>query len=125
MNLRKGVEPPAHTHTYEDESFHVLEGEVIFTAGGQEYHLRSGGFLHLPKGVPHSFKLLTEKAKVMAHLVPAGLENMFMELSRPADSLEYPPMPAGPPPAEWLLKAAALQQQYGIVGMDNTKLKTL
>jgi quercetin dioxygenase-like cupin family protein len=124
MNLRKGVEPPAHTHTIEDESFHVLEGEVIFTAGGQEYHLRSGGFLHLPKGVQHSFKLLSEKAKVLMHLVPAGLEAMFMELSRPADSLEYPPAPVGPPPAEWLLKAAALQQQYGIVGMDNTKVKT-
>jgi quercetin dioxygenase-like cupin family protein len=123
MNMRKGLEPPQHTHTFEDESFHLLEGEVQFTVNGEEHLLRAGEFLHIPKGVTHSLKLQTDTAKVITHLAPAGLENFFMELSRPADQMDYPPLPAGPPPAEWLQKAAALQKEYGIVGMDNNKIK--
>jgi len=60
---------------------------------------------------------------LVCHLVPAGLEEMFLELSHPADKLEYPPLPAGPPSQEWLQKAIALQKKYGIVGLDNSKIK--
>jgi len=123
MNLRKGIEPPRHTHSHEDESFHLLEGEVHFTVAEEDYHLKAGDFVHIPKGVAHHFKLESDKAKMLAHLVPAGLEEFFITLSKPADVLDFPPLPAGPPPAEFLQKITALQQQYGIKGIDNTKLK--
>lgn len=124
INLRKGLEPPRHTHTHEDESFHVIEGEIQIFAGDGEQTLKSGDFIHIPKGVTHHFKLLTDKVKMLCHLVPAGLEQMFVELSQPAAAIEYPPAPAGPPPAEWLQKAAMLQQQYGIKGIDNSQVKS-
>lgn len=122
-NLRQGMEPPAHTHTHEDESFQLIEGEMIFTADGNTHHLRAGEFLHLPKGVTHTFRVLSPTAKVLIHLVPAGLEAMFFELSKPADRLDFPPAPAGPPPAEWLERVAVLQQKFGIKGMDNSHIK--
>jgi len=122
-NLRKGIEPPAHTHTLEDESFQLLEGKMTFMIDGQEVHLEAGNFIHLPKGVNHGFKLLSDTAKVLIHLVPAGLEEMFIELSQPADKLAYPPAPIGPPSPEWLQKAAALQQRFGITLIDNSKIK--
>lgn len=123
VNLRKGFEPPAHTHTNEDESFHILAGEITFTIDGEEHVLKAGDFIHLPKGVAHSFKLQSDKVKMLAHLIPAGLEEFFMELSIPADKIDYPPLPSGPPDPEWIKKIGALQQKYGIVGMDNSRIK--
>lgn len=123
-NLRQGMEPPAHTHTFEDESFQLLEGEMIFTAGDQQYLLRAGEFLHLPKGVQHTFKVISPTAKVLIHLVPAGLEAMFLELSQPAAALDFPPPPAGPPSPEWLERLTALQQKFGIRKMDNQQIRS-
>jgi quercetin dioxygenase-like cupin family protein len=122
-NLRQGMEPPAHTHTFEDESFQLLEGEMIFTAGDKQYLLRAGEFLHLPKGVQHTFRVISPTAKVLIHLVPAGLEAMFLELSQPAAALDFPPSPAGPPSPEWLELVAALQQRFGIRNMDNRHIR--
>ncbi|NNU33405.1 cupin domain-containing protein [Mucilaginibacter sp. S1162] len=122
-NLRQGMEPPAHVHTYEDESFQLLEGEIEFIADGKPYLLKAGEFLHLPIGVHHTFKVLSPTAVVLIHLVPAGLEAMFLELSQPATELDYPPAPAGPPPAEWLARVAQLQQKFGIRHMDNRQIK--
>lgn len=122
-NLRQGAEPPAHTHTYEDESFQLLEGELLFTVDGHTYPLRTGEFLHLPKGTHHTFKVLSPAAKVLIHLAPAGLETMFMELSQPADQLAFPAGPLAPPPEAWLKRAAALQEKFGIRHMDNRQIK--
>jgi quercetin dioxygenase-like cupin family protein len=125
MNLRGGLEPPAHTHSYEDESFIVLDGELTVSCGEQVYVLKAGDFIFLPKGIRHSFKVNGERAKMLALFVPAGLENMFLELSRPADKLDFPPPPQGPPPVEWLQKLTLQQQQFGILNLDNEKIKTL
>lgn len=122
-NLRQGAEPPAHTHTNEDESFQLLEGELLFNIDGQDYPLQSGEFLHLPKGCHHTFKVLSPTAKVLIHLVPAGLETMFLELSQPANQLDFPTGPLGPPPEAWLKRAAALQEKFGIKHMDNRQIK--
>ena len=124
VNLKKGLEPPRHTHTHEDESFHVIEGEIQVFVGKEECILKSGDFIHIPKGVTHNFKLLTDNVKMLTHLVPAGLEQLFIELSQPAVTIGYPPTPAGPPPAEWLQKAALLQQKYGITGIENGQIKS-
>src|SRR5690242_4479744 len=64
-NLRKGLEPPTHTHTYEDESFYLLEGEMTFIINGSEQHLAAGGFIHIPKGIHHGFKVHSNTAKLL------------------------------------------------------------
>jgi quercetin dioxygenase-like cupin family protein len=121
-NLRKGMEPPTHMHTYEDESFYLVQGQMAFTVNGDEQLLEAGGFIHIPKGATHGFKTLSDTARVLIHLAPAGLEAMFLELSQPADKLDYPPAPAGPPSPEWLQKAGVLQQKFGIQ-MDTSRIK--
>ena len=125
VNLRKGLEPPRHTHTYEDESFHVIEGELMVIAGQEEYILKAGDFLNIPKGIAHNFTLRTDKVKMLIHMVPAGLEQMFLELSQPAVSIDFPPIPAGPPSPELLQKIALLQQKYGISGMENGHITSM
>lgn len=125
VNVRKGLEPPPHIHTHEDEMYYLLEGEMLFVAGETKQLVRPGDFIYLPRGVPHYWKLQTDTARFLLQLSPAGLEEMFLEISRPADSLAYPPLPAGPPPPELLQKIGELQKKYGIAGIDNSHIKTL
>jgi quercetin dioxygenase-like cupin family protein len=44
-------EPHSHAH---DESLWVLEGELLFGAGGREFRVRPGERLMLPKGTVHT-----------------------------------------------------------------------
>jgi len=94
---------PKHIHTNEDELFSVLEGEVEFEVGEQMTILKSGDFIFLPRNVAHSFKVIgTKNAKTTATITPAGLENMFEELSQ---------LPAGPPDFP---KVAQICGNYGL-----------
>lgn len=50
-----GPSPPAHVHHSHVESFYVLEGEMTFTAGGQELEATAGTWVQVPPGTPHTF----------------------------------------------------------------------
>ena len=91
--FRKGFTPPAHFHTCEDESFFILEGEIEFQAGADKFIAGAGELVVLPKGVPHSFNLVSETAKALLLITPAGFETVFREFSIPALTLNLPPIP--------------------------------
>ena len=91
--FRKGFTPPAHFHQFEDESFYILEGEFDFHVGDKKYNATQGDFVVLPKGVPHQFKLVSDTAKALLLITPAGFEEFFREFGRPAQTLELPPVP--------------------------------
>lgn len=112
--LRQGFEPPRHLHTLEDESFYVLEGEMLFIVGEATSHLKAGDFIHLPRHVAHEYRLLTPTARYLMHLAPAGLEQMFELLSMPAERNELPPLPTGPPSPEMLQRIGEVQRGLGI-----------
>jgi len=90
--MRKGFEPPLHMHTKEDESNLILKGEILFTVGDKTIHAKAGDYIHLPKNVPHTFKLLSDTAETLLVITPGGFEEMFVECSRPALALELPPL---------------------------------
>ena len=71
----KGLEPPPHTHTREDESFYLLDGEITYKAGDKVMHAGKGNWVFLPRGIQHSFQVITEKAEVLMHLSPGGFED--------------------------------------------------
>jgi mannose-6-phosphate isomerase-like protein (cupin superfamily) len=50
-----GAAPPLHVHRLHTECFYVLEGELSFTADGQELHATAGSWVHVPPQVPHTF----------------------------------------------------------------------
>jgi quercetin dioxygenase-like cupin family protein len=52
-----GPAPPMHLHRRHVESFYVLEGEMTFTAGGQELRAVAGTWVQVPPGTPHTFAL--------------------------------------------------------------------
>ncbi len=57
---RRGEEPPLHTHETEDELFYVLQGSLTFRCGEQTFGLESGGFIFLPRGIPHGYTIHSE-----------------------------------------------------------------
>lgn len=52
-----GVATPLHRHTREAEAFYLLDGQMDYRAGDQDYRLHPGCFLYLPVGLPHAFRI--------------------------------------------------------------------
>jgi quercetin dioxygenase-like cupin family protein len=98
--FRKGFTPPPHYHKLEDESFYMLEGEIDFHIGDKKLTAGPGQFVVLPKNVPHHFNLVTETAKALMLITPAGFEVFFQEFGRPAQTLDLPPVPTTNPRKE-------------------------
>ena len=48
-----GADYQPHSHDHH-ESLWVVDGELVFGAGGREFHLRPGDRLLLPKGTVHT-----------------------------------------------------------------------
>lgn len=84
-----GTAIPLHIHENEDEIFRVLEGELKVDVDGKKTILKAGDMAFCPRGVPHSWRVTGDKkAKVDLNIFPAGIEDMFVELSK---------LPPGPP----------------------------
>ena len=107
----RGLEPPPHIHTREDESFYLMDGKITYTVGNETFDARKGDWMFLPRGIKHSFKVNTEQAEVLIHLSPGGFEGYFREMSEPAKELRIPPRPAGPPDVKRIVETAS---KYGI-----------
>lgn len=117
MTVQPGSEPPVHTHTREDETFYLLEGSIRFTIGEHVFTAKAGDYVLMPKNIPHCFQVLTETAKAVLTIAPAGFENFFCDprLSVPAPALILPPAPQGPPPAEVIqAMVQMLDQEFGV-----------
>src|SRR3990172_9065174 len=98
-----GVGIPLHVHENEDETFHVVEGQVEFTLDGKPVTAGAGTTVYLRRRVPHAFKVVGQMpARVLVLLSPSGLERMFRELAQ---------LPPGPPDME---KVVAICGRYGI-----------
>lgn len=107
----QGLEPPPHTHTREDESFYLINGEINYLVGDRVIQAKPGDWVFLPRGIQHTFQVITEQAEVLMHLTPGGFENYFIDMSVPAEELVIPPRPQGPPDVQRIIETAS---RYGI-----------
>jgi len=73
-----GVATPLHRHAHEAEAFYVLEGRLDYQAGDDIHELDAGAFIHLPRGLPHAFRIRGETpARFLALTAPAGLLQLY------------------------------------------------
>lgn len=107
-----GLGPPLHRHAREHESFHILEGEFELTLAGRPMRARAGDCVHLPQGVPHTFRNAGESTgSLLCWVIPGNLGGFFDEFKRdwPAD------MPLPPPVTdEDVTRLMAAAEKYGI-----------
>jgi quercetin dioxygenase-like cupin family protein len=95
--------PPRHTHP-QDESYIVLEGHMTIDAGAERFELQAGGTAVVLMGVPHTFRVDSDTARVLVLSTPAGLERLVRDGSVPARSPTLPPSDTPrPSPAELAL----------------------
>lgn len=116
MTLPKGVEPPVHLHSREDETFYMLEGEITFQVGDKVSIIKAGESIFAPRQVPHQFQINTVSARFLTLITPGNFLGYFMQFSFPAaEELQVIP-PQGPPPAEHLAyMVTELNQKYGVL----------
>jgi quercetin dioxygenase-like cupin family protein len=86
-----GVATPLHRHDKEAEAFYVLEGRLDYQAGEELFELRAGSFIHLPRGLPHAFRIRGDTpARFLALTAPAGLLHLYDEVGIPATERRLP-----------------------------------
>ena len=105
FDVSEGEAPPFHLHNNEDEVFLLLSGSALVWAGDEEHEVREGGIVFLPRRIPHSYRITSEKADLLLIATPGGLEKMFRHAGR--DLRE--PRPEGfEIPTQLLVEAAEL-----------------
>jgi mannose-6-phosphate isomerase-like protein (cupin superfamily) len=105
-----GSSPPLHRHRGVDEAFWIAKGSVRFVVGDRDFTLGEGGYVLLPREVPHTFVVEgTEDAVMFGMVSPGGSELYFSAAGRPAETEGLPP--AGPPD---VARLAAAGEAFGI-----------
>ncbi|MDF2430655.1 MAG: hypothetical protein JWP44_286 [Mucilaginibacter sp.] len=105
--------PGPHAHADFQETFYVVDGEIEVTSEAGTYIAKKGAYVVIPKGgIVHQFK---NKTDTLAHLlcvvVPAGLEEMFIEIGKPVAAGEFLPPP--PMDHESIEKLIAVAEKHG------------
>ncbi len=116
MEIRQpfGGSPPRHVH--EDEIFHLLEGRIRFWVGDREFDLEAGQTCVAPKGVPHTFKVISKAgARTLTMVVGNHFETFVRKLSRPAAALALPEPLAPTPEAIQALVAAGTESRITFI----------
>ncbi|HLY50445.1 MAG TPA: cupin domain-containing protein [Solirubrobacteraceae bacterium] len=126
--LPRGAAPPLHSHP-QDETFYVLEGELTawvlepeLVAAGSDpaewagSHGRicaAGAVVFAPAGIPHTFRVESDTARMLFLSTPSGIEDYVRALAEPAQWPWLQPPPDGPrvPPE----RIAAVEDRLGIV----------
>lgn len=66
-----------HIHPDEDDSFYILDGEIVFMLGeqGEEVTAPAGTFVLVPPGVRHGFRNPTDEVvRILNVHAPAGFD---------------------------------------------------
>lgn len=104
----RGFGPPLHVHSGEDEAMYVIEGEIRFRQGDEDFIAGAGTWVWQPRGIPHSFRVESDSARALVIVTPAGFERMFEEGGVPTSESAEPPALEYDPEA-----AASLAKRFG------------
>lgn len=102
QSVRPGGGPPPHSHTNEDETFVVLDGDFELFGNGQWHPIAAGEPAFGPRGVIHTFRNSgTTRGRILVFAAPAGFENYLEEISLYS-------------PATDLAKILQISERYGV-----------
>jgi mannose-6-phosphate isomerase-like protein (cupin superfamily) len=74
--------PKPHVHRKHEELFYVVEGQLAFLVGNQQFlELGPGSFVHVPPGVVHDFRNSgAVRSRFLLVTSPAGFDRYFEEM---------------------------------------------
>lgn len=75
---------PEHYHKWEDQTFHVIEGELEARIGDKTVTIGTGATVHCPRGVAHFMRNSGDRpARMISYIFPGDwAEAFFAETSR-------------------------------------------
>lgn len=113
---RRGKVTPLHAHPEEDETFYILEGQVLLYLDGREKSLSAGAFVSVPRGVPHAYLVTSEVARSLVLITPGSgaMEAFFRDAGEPAADRALPA--EGPLDIERIAAAAERTAAVKILG---------
>ena len=106
----KGSGPGPHKHTWSDETFYMLDGEITLLVGDEIFTARKGDFVMVPRDTRHGFRVDSETARFLNGYTPASMEAEIIELGTPATERILPPNGTVSPRE----MNPALLQRYGL-----------
>jgi quercetin dioxygenase-like cupin family protein len=103
-----GTGSPYHVHHAEDETFYILDGELEFISQGRRFRSGAGGYVFLPRDIPHGFRVVGgSPARFLILITPGGFEGFVTAIGEPTSDLRVPEMTTPDMP-----KLAALAAKY-------------
>lgn len=110
---KRGETVPLHRHAHDMESFYVLEGEITFFVGGRPgIRVKRGGFVHVPGGEAHGFRIESESARYLI-LTSSRHGEFYRAITLPARAGGLPPVESVSGPA---MKSACAQFGVEFIG---------
>jgi mannose-6-phosphate isomerase-like protein (cupin superfamily) len=74
--------PPLHIHHDAAEAFYVLSGEYLMFVENRQERCPPGTFVYVPKGVAHTFRVISGEPGTKLNLFsPAAMAGFFEELA--------------------------------------------
>jgi len=106
-----GNGPPPHRHAGSDESFFVLDGSFVVTAGGERFVIDVGDYVFIPRGTEHHWRNASSRpARMLLLYTPSDMEEFFKEAGRPVHPGEEAERLT---PADARRAEAAARRQFG------------
>ena len=96
--LPQGSGPGPHKHTWSDETFYMLDGQITLLVGEEIRVARKGDFVMVPRDTRHAFRVDSPTARFLNGYTPASMEALITELATPATARTLPPPGAAPQP---------------------------
>lgn len=117
----RGKTTPLHAHPTYEETFYVLEGEMLFHVDGEEASCGPGSAVSAPPGVPHAFLVTSEHARFLTLFTPGDVAEAFIreggDVPTSAD--------AEPPPLDIPRVVAAGEKTGGMVFLGPPPFKAV
>jgi quercetin dioxygenase-like cupin family protein len=101
--MPKGRATALHTDAT-DETFYLLEGELLFHIDGHDRRAGAGETLAIRRGVPHAFLAVSDTARFLVLNTPGTHDRFFRAAGFPATDRDFASAP--PPDRDRTLAAA-------------------
>jgi len=98
MTLPVGHAPALHVHDALDDTWYILEGRMAVRCGDEEYIAEAGNWVSMPRGVPHTFRVVgAHPSRILTVHDNATFRDFVEDLGVETDERVPPPNPSFPP----------------------------
>ena len=106
--VSRGKTTPLHSHPQHEETFCVIEGELLFHLAGSETRCGAGSVVSVAKGVPHAFLVMSDYATFLTFFTPGRVAEAFLR-----EGGDTPTSPEDEPPPLDIPRVVAAGEKTG------------